>query len=187
VQISKNCRIVPHSIANVGSLLFVCSMVQLPESNFEKMTAEAREKERLDSRKMLVSLPKSKVKQEYLSSVAARVVDLREDIEDLVLVANEETDAALKVKLLAGDQVCGLTVSAVKVTQPSLEVLLLASSPLVPWSSGIQVDEVKNCNKGEITAIRIFTVSQKGSHSVQKLKLVFIYLILHLSLHNTRK
>jgi hypothetical protein len=44
----------------------------------------------------------------------------------------------------------------------------------VPWSSGIQVDEVKSCNKEEITAIRIFTVSQKGSHSVQKLKLVFL-------------
>jgi hypothetical protein len=76
-------------------------MVQLPESNFE-MTAEAREKERLDRQKMLVSLPKSKVEQEYLASVAARVVDLHEDIEDLVLVANEETDVALKVKLVQG-------------------------------------------------------------------------------------
>jgi hypothetical protein len=74
---------------------FVCSMVQLPESNFEKMRADAREKECLDRQKMLVSLPKSKIEQEYLASVAARVVDLREDIEDLVLVANEETDMAL--------------------------------------------------------------------------------------------
>ncbi len=47
---------------------------------------------------------------------------------------------------------------------------------LGPMVSGTQVDEVKNCNKGEITTIRIFTVSQKESHSVQKLKLVFIYL-----------
>jgi hypothetical protein len=70
-------------------------MVQLPQSNFEKMTVEAREKERLDRQKMLVSLPKSKVEQEYLASVAARVVDLHEDIEDLVLVANKETNAAL--------------------------------------------------------------------------------------------
>jgi hypothetical protein len=59
------------------------------------MTAEAREKERLDRQKILVFLPKSKVEQENFTSVAARVVDLREDIEDLVLVANEETDAAL--------------------------------------------------------------------------------------------
>ena len=58
---------------------------------------------------------------------------------------------------------------------------------LGPMVSGTQVDEVKNCNKGEITSIRIFTVSQKESHSVQKLKLVFIYLVLHLILHNTRK
>jgi hypothetical protein len=42
---------------------------------------------------------------------------------------------------------------------------------LGPMVSGTQVDEVKNCNKGEITAIR------KESHSVQKFKLVFIYLI----------
>ncbi len=48
---------------------------------------------------------------------------------------------------------------------------------LGPMVSGTQVDEVKNCNKGEITAIRIFTVSQKESHSVQKLKLVLIYLV----------
>jgi hypothetical protein len=51
---------------------------------------------------MLVSLPRSKVEQEYLALVAAKVVDLREDIEDLVMVANEETDAALKVKLVQG-------------------------------------------------------------------------------------
>ncbi len=66
------------------------------------MTAEARAKERLDRQKMLVTLPKTKVEQEYLASVAAKVVDLREAVEDLVLVTNEETEAALKVKLLQG-------------------------------------------------------------------------------------
>jgi hypothetical protein len=83
-------------------VIFVCSMAQLPESSFEKMSAEARAKERLDRHKMLVSLPRSKVEQEYLALVAAKVVDLREAVEDLVLVANEETEAALKVKLLQG-------------------------------------------------------------------------------------
>ena len=34
--------------------------------------------------------------------MAAKVVDLRKDVENLVLVANEETDAALKVKLVQG-------------------------------------------------------------------------------------
>jgi hypothetical protein len=66
-------------------------MAQLPESNFKKMTAEAREKERLDRQKTLVSLPKSKVEQDYLASVAAKVVDLREDVMNPVLVVNEET------------------------------------------------------------------------------------------------
>ncbi len=77
-------------------------MAQLPESSFEKMSVEARAKERLDRQKMLVSLPRSKVEEEYLALVAAKVVDLREAVEDLVLVANEETEAALKVKLLQG-------------------------------------------------------------------------------------
>jgi hypothetical protein len=35
-------------------VIFVCSMAQLPESSFEKMSAEARAKERLDRQKMLV-------------------------------------------------------------------------------------------------------------------------------------
>jgi hypothetical protein len=51
---------------------------------------------------MLVSLPRTKVEQEYLASVAAKVVDLREAVDDLVLVAKEETEAALKVKLVQG-------------------------------------------------------------------------------------
>jgi hypothetical protein len=79
-------------------------MAQLPESSFEKMTAEAREKERLDRQKMLVSLPRSKVEQEYLAFVAAKVVDLCEAVEDLVLVANEETEAAPEGEAGAGDQ-----------------------------------------------------------------------------------
>ena len=66
-------------------------MAQLPESSFEKMTSETRAKERLDRQKMLVSLPRSKVEQEYLALVAAKVVDLREDVMNPVLVVNEET------------------------------------------------------------------------------------------------
>ena len=80
----------------------------------------------------------------------------------------------------------GLTVSAIAVHSLASE-LSYSHRRLGPMVSGTQVDEVKNCNKGEITSIRIFTVSQKESHSVQKLKLVFIYLVLHLILHNTRK
>lgn len=75
---------------------------QLPETSFERMTAEARDKERLDRQKMLVSLPKSKPDQEYLAAVASKIVDLREAAEDLVLVANEETVEALKVRLVQG-------------------------------------------------------------------------------------
>jgi hypothetical protein len=76
----------------------------LPESSFERMTAEAREKERLERENMLVSLPRGKVEQQYLGSVAEKVVDLRKAVEDLVLVANEETVDALKVRLVQGSR-----------------------------------------------------------------------------------
>jgi hypothetical protein len=77
------------------------------------------------------------------------------------------------------DHFCAeLTESAIAVHSLASE-LSYSHRRLGPMVSGTQVDEVKNCNKGEITSIRIFTVSQKESHSVQKLKLVFICLVLH--------
>jgi hypothetical protein len=51
---------------------------------------------------MLVLLPRGKVEQQYLGSVAEKVVDLRKAVEDLVLVANEETVDALKGRLVQG-------------------------------------------------------------------------------------
>jgi hypothetical protein len=57
-----------------------------------------------------------------------------------------------------------LTVSAIAVHSLASE-LSYSHRRLGPMVSGTQVDEVKNCNKGEITAIRIFTVSQKESHT----------------------
>jgi hypothetical protein len=45
---------------------------------------------------------------------------------------------------------------------------------MVLWNPGICGE---NCNKEKVTTIRTFTVSQNGSHSVQKLKLVLIYLV----------
>jgi hypothetical protein len=46
--------------------------------------------------------------------------------------------------------------------------------PMVLWNPSRWGE---NYNKEKITAIRIFAVSQNGSQSVQKLKLVFIYLV----------
>jgi hypothetical protein len=57
-----------------------------------------------------------------------------------------------------------LTVSAVAVHSLASELSYLHRR-LGPMVSGTQVDEVKNCNKGEITTIRIYTVSQKESHT----------------------
>jgi hypothetical protein len=77
---------------------------------------------------------------------------------------------------MSNHYMCGLTVSPGDVKPAWPQSSFTRIEFWVPWSSEIQVDEVKNCKKEKITAIRIFTVSQKGSH-VQKLKLVFIYLV----------
>ncbi len=58
-----------------------------------------------------------------------------------------------------------LTVSAIAVHSLASE-LSYSHRRLGPMVSGIQVDEVKNCHKGEITTIRIFTVSQSRKNAV---------------------
>jgi len=61
---------------------------QLPETPFERMTAEARDRERIERQKMLVSLPKGKLEQAYLAFNAGLTVEMRESLEELLLMAN---------------------------------------------------------------------------------------------------
>jgi hypothetical protein len=75
---------------------------QWPETGFEQMGAEARDKERLDRQKMLVSLPKSKEAECYLASVAGKNVDLREGIEDLLLVVAAMEAGDVRTRLVQG-------------------------------------------------------------------------------------
>jgi hypothetical protein len=72
----------------------------LPETKYEQMNKEAREKERLDRQKMLVSLPRGKTLEDYLAAAASRNVDLREAVEDLLLTVRGLDDGETKTKLL---------------------------------------------------------------------------------------
>jgi len=74
---------------------------QIPETAYERMTADERAKERLDRQKMLVSLPKGDLRESYLTFVAGLNVDVRESLEDMLLLANtlpDGTAAALAAK-----------------------------------------------------------------------------------------
>jgi len=55
---------------------------QLPESGYERMTADERAKERLERQKLLVSLPKASLEQKYMAFVATLTVEVQENLED---------------------------------------------------------------------------------------------------------
>jgi hypothetical protein len=57
---------------------------QIPETAYERATQEARDKERLDRQKLLVSLPRGKPKQGVLALMAEKLADLREEQQDTV-------------------------------------------------------------------------------------------------------
>jgi hypothetical protein len=61
---------------------------QLPESAYERMSADERAKERLERQKMLVSLPKGNLEQKYMAFAATLSVEAQENLEDLLLMAN---------------------------------------------------------------------------------------------------
>ena len=66
---------------------------QIPETAFERATQEARDKERLDRQKLLVSLPRGKPEQGVLALLAEKIADLREEQQDaLLLLATEDLD-----------------------------------------------------------------------------------------------
>jgi hypothetical protein len=61
---------------------------QLPESAFERMTADERAKERVERQKVLVGIPRSTLLQKYHAFTAELSVELQESLEDLLLTAN---------------------------------------------------------------------------------------------------
>jgi hypothetical protein len=66
---------------------------QIPETAYERATQEARDKERLDRQKLLVSLPRGKPEQGVLALMAEKLADLREEQQDaLLLLATEDLD-----------------------------------------------------------------------------------------------
>jgi hypothetical protein len=61
---------------------------QLPESAYERMSADERAKERLERQQLLVSLPKASLEQKYMAFAATLTVEVQENLEDLLLLAN---------------------------------------------------------------------------------------------------
>ncbi len=59
---------------------------ELPVSAFEAAAGDARDKMRLDRRRILATLPRGKVLQDYLANVAEQVVDQRDGLEDMMLL-----------------------------------------------------------------------------------------------------
>ncbi len=54
---------------------------QLPETPFERASQDARDKERLDRQKVLVSLPRGKSEQAILALLAEKTVEAHEELE----------------------------------------------------------------------------------------------------------
>jgi hypothetical protein len=52
------------------------------------MSADERAKERLERQKLLVSLPKASLEQKYMAFAATLTVEVQENLEDLLLMAN---------------------------------------------------------------------------------------------------
>jgi len=80
-------------------VIFVCSMAQLAETEFERATAEAREKERMDRQKLLCTLPRAKPEQQFHAWMADKCVEAKEWAEDGLLLAATVADAPLKARL----------------------------------------------------------------------------------------
>jgi hypothetical protein len=74
----------------------------LPETSFERATQEARDKERLERQKLLVSLPRSKPEQNILAHLAEKLAELREETEDMLLWATTVEGAAVRTRLVQG-------------------------------------------------------------------------------------
>ena len=65
---------------------------ELPAAGYETATAELREKTRVDRRKMLASLPRGKISQDYLAGSAEQLVNSREELEDVLITVGAMPD-----------------------------------------------------------------------------------------------
>jgi hypothetical protein len=71
---------------------------QLPESAFERMTADKCSKERVERQKMLMAIPRRMLLQKYLALAAELSMVLQESLEDLLVAANALPDEPVEVQ-----------------------------------------------------------------------------------------
>jgi hypothetical protein len=93
-------------------------MAALPEIDFERASAEARDKSRMDRQKLLCTLSRDKDEGKFQAWLAERVVEAREESEDVLLIAATAENAALKERLLQSNR--SLVAKLVKIQKATL-------------------------------------------------------------------
>ncbi len=91
---------------------------QLPETSFERASQDARDKERLDRQKVLVSLPRGKPEQAILTLLAEKTVEAHEELEDVLLLLATEDLNTVKARLV--QHLRGLGIKTAKIFKVAL-------------------------------------------------------------------
>ncbi len=79
--------------------VLVKQMEELPATAFEMGTPDAREKSRQERRCLIASLPRVKIEQDFLTSMAENLDGAREVIEDLLMLAAALDYRAGKIRI----------------------------------------------------------------------------------------
>jgi len=126
-------------------------MAELPETSFERATQEAREKERLDRQKLLVSLPRSKAEQNVFSLMAERSAELQEDTEDVLLLLGTVAPEELKNRLIQSVRKMGVKAArSFKIAQVAAKEGAMAAEKVfipAPVYMGLDNEESKILEK----------------------------------------
>jgi hypothetical protein len=110
---------------------------QLPETSFERASQDARDKERLDRQKVLVSLPT------ILTLLAEKTAEAHEELEDVLLLLATEDLNTVKARLV--QHLRGLGIKTAKIFKVALvaakEGTAAAKQVFVPAPVYMDLDE----------------------------------------------
>jgi len=116
---------------------------QLPETSFERASQNARDKERLDRQKVLVSLPRGKPEQAILALLAEKTVEAHEELEDVLLLLATEDLNTVKARLV--QHLRGLGIKTAKIFKVALvaakEGTAAAKQVFIPAPVYVDLDE----------------------------------------------
>ncbi len=112
---------------------------QLPETPFERASQDARDKERLDRQKVLVSPPRGKPEQVILALLAEKTAEVREEQEDVLLLLATENLNTVKARLV--QHLRGLGIKTAKIFKMAKEGTAAAKQVFVPAPVYMDLDE----------------------------------------------